>query len=147
VSRSFSPHETDSDDEPVETGSNRAFGRTVGTVAMAIGAVKAMLAATVTPVSLLIFGAGAVLFLFGLIAPARLSLVKRLWLQLGAAMAKLVNPIILALLFIVVITPLAFVMRLSGKRPLRLAPDPTASSYWLPREPTAGGPPDMRRQF
>ena len=147
MARGFSPHENFSDDEPVETGSNRAFGCTVGAIAMAIGALKAALAAAVTLLSSVLFAAGAVLFLFGLAAPARLSAVKRLWLQLGAAIAKVVNPIVLAILFAVVITPLALVMRMLGKRPLRLAPDPAASSYWLPREPAGGEASNMRRQF
>jgi hypothetical protein len=144
---SVSLHENYRDDAPIETGSNRAFGCTVGTIAMVIGATKAVLAAAVTPVSLLIFAAGAALLLVGIIAPSRLSALNRLWLRLGAMMAKVVNPIILALLFILVITPLALVMRVLGKRPLRLAPDPAAASYWIAREVADGQPSNMTRQF
>jgi len=140
-------HENYRDDEPVGAGSNRAFGCTVGAIALAIGAVKAALAVAVTPVSLLLFGAGAALLLIGIIAPARLSALNRLWLQLGSAMAKVVNPIVLALLFLLAVTPMALVMRLLGKRPLRLMPDPAAASYWIAREPADGQPSNMRRQF
>jgi hypothetical protein len=114
---------------------------------MAIGAVKAALAAAVTAASSAIFLAGAVLLLLGLIAPAWLAVPHRLWLRLGAAMAKIVNPVILALLFLLVITPLALAMRLLGKRPLRLKPAPAAATYWIAREPAAGAASDMRRQF
>ena len=143
----MSLHENYRDDEPVGAGSNRAFGCTVGAIALAIGAVKAALAVAVTPVSLLLFGAGAALLLIGIIAPARLSALNRLWLQLGSAMAKVVNPIVLALLFLLAVTPMALVMRLLGKRPLRLMPDPAAASYWIAREPADGQPSNMRRQF
>jgi large-conductance mechanosensitive channel len=140
-------HENYRADEPIDAGSNRAFGCTVGAIAMVIGAAKAGLAAAVTPISLLLFVAGATLLLIGIIAPSRLSILNRLWLRLGAVLAKVVNPIILALLFVLVVTPLAVVMRLLGKRPLRLAPDPAAASYWIARDPAEGQPSNMTRQF
>jgi hypothetical protein len=46
-----------------------------------------------------------------------------------------------------VVTPLAFSMRLMGKRPLRLAADPAAASYWIARAPGESGTSSMRRQF
>jgi hypothetical protein len=147
VSRNFSPHENYNDDEPVKTSSDRTFGCTVGTIAMVIGAVKALIAEAATPLALLIFVAGVMLLFFGLLAPARLSALNWYWLQLGAVIAKVVNPIILALLFILVVTPLAFSMRLTGKRPLRLAADPAAASYWIARAPGESRTSSMRRQF
>ena len=143
----MSLHETYRDDAPPESGSNRAFGITVGSVAMAIGVVKGALAAAFTMVSLTLFLAGAALLLLGLLAPARLAGPHRLWLRLGAALARIVNPVVLALLFLLVITPLALLLRLAGKRPLRLKPDPGAATYWIVREPAAGAASDMRRQF
>jgi len=140
-------HETYRDDAPPEAGSNRAFGCTVGGIAMALGVVKAVLAAAVTWFPLAIFLAGAMLLLLGLVAPAHLSVPHRLWLRLGTALARVVNPVVLALLFLLVITPLALVMRLVGKRPLRLKPDPRVATYWIDREPAAGAASDMRRQF
>jgi hypothetical protein len=67
--------------------------------------------------------------------------------QISAMMAITVNRILLALLFFLVVTPMALVMRITGKRPLRLAPDQTAASYWIERERQKGGPSTMRRQF
>jgi hypothetical protein len=58
-----------------------------------------------------------------------------------------VNPVILALLFFLVVSPMAFVMRIVGKQPLRLAADRTAATYWIEREPSAGGASNMSRQF
>jgi hypothetical protein len=57
-----------------------------------------------------------------------------------------VNPIVLLLLFAIVVTPTALLMRLLGRRPLRLAPDPGAASYWINREPPNGSS-TMRQQF
>ena len=140
-------HENYRDDEPIRGGSDRAFGCAVGTVLMVIGAAKALMAGAVTPVSLAIFAPGAALLLLGIAAPSRLSGLNRLWLKLGEGLSRVVNPVVLAVLFFVVVTPMALIMRMAGKRPLRLAPDPEAASYWIAREPPEGGPSSMRRQF
>jgi hypothetical protein len=114
---------------------------------MVIGAAKAFVAGAIPLVACLIFAAGALLLLLGIFAPSRLSALNRVWLKVGAAIAKVVNPIVLALLFFLVVTPMAFVMRIFGKRPLRLATDRAASSYWIDREPPEGEASSMRRQF
>src|SRR5712671_27312 len=115
MSQNFSLHENYRDEEPTEAGSDRAFGCTVGTILMVIGAAKAFLAGALPPVACLIFAAGAVLLLLGIVAPSRLSALNRLWLKVGAAIAKMVNPIVLALLFFLVVTPMAIIMRIVGK--------------------------------
>ena len=147
MSRNLSPHESYNDEEPSEAGSDRAFGCTVGIVLMGIGALKVFLAGAPHPAACLIFGAGALLLLFGIAAPSRLSVLNRLWLKVGAAIAKLVNPIVLAVLFFMVVTPMAFVVRMLGKQPLRLAPDRPAATYWINCDTPEGEVSSMRRQF
>jgi hypothetical protein len=143
----FSLHEDYHDKEPTEAGSDRGFGCTVGSILIAIGVIKALVAGAVSPIACLILAAGAVLLLLGVVAPSRLSTLNKLWLRVGTAIGKVVNPIILAVLFFLVVTPMAFLMRIVGKRPLRLAPDQTASTYWIEREPSTGESSSMRRQF
>jgi len=147
VSQNSSLHENYRDEEPTEAGSDRTFGCIVGGMLMVIGTIKAFAAGAISSVVCLIFASGALLLLLGIVAPSRLSALNRLWLKVGAAIAKVVNPIILALLFFLVVTPMAFFMRIVGKRPLRLAADRTAVTYWIEREPPAGGTSTMRRQF
>ena len=144
--QNFSPHENYRDAEPTKAGSDRAFGCTVGSILMVIGAAKAFMAGTVVPVACLIFAAGALLLSLGIVAPSRLSTVNRLWSKVGTLTAKVVNPIILALLFFPVVTPMAFVLRTSGKRPLSLAPNRAAGTYWIERRP-AGSQGSMKQQF
>ena len=147
MSQNSSLHENYRDEEPTEAGSDRTFGCTVGGMLMVIGTIKAFAAGAISSVVCLIFASGALLLLLGIVAPSRLSALNRLWLKVGAAIAKVVNPIILALLFFLVVTPMAFFMRIVGKRPLRLAADRTAATYWIECEPPAGGASTMRRQF
>lgn len=140
-------HENYQDDQMVEVGSDRAFGCTLGAILLVVGAAKAFTAETVTPVALLIAAPGIVLLLLGIVVPSWLGSLKRLWLKLGAVMATLVNPIVLALMFFLVVTPMALVMRIIGKRPLDLAPDRNAASYWIAREASERDGSSMRRQF
>jgi hypothetical protein len=147
VTQNFSLHENYGDEEPTEVGSDRAFGCTVGTILVIIGAAKAFMAGAIPPLACLIFAAGALLLFLGIFAPSRLSGLNRVWSKMGVAIGKVVNPIILALLFFIVVTPTALVMRLAGKRPLRLAADATAATYWIEREPPAGGASSMKRQY
>jgi Saxitoxin biosynthesis operon protein SxtJ len=145
--RSLSPHDPYQDQEASEAGSDRGFGCTVGSILIAIGAVKGFAAGAATVTASLFVAAGALLMLFGVIAPARLSPLKRLWLRLGTVMAAVVNPVVLAILFLLVVTPTAWLIRLLGKRTLRLTPDPASASYWITRHELEAGQSDMRRQF
>jgi len=147
VSQNSSLHENYRDEEPTEAGSDRTFGCIVGGMLMVIGTIKAFAAGAISSVVCLIFASGALLLSLGIVAPSRLSTLNRVWLKAGTVIAKVVNPIILALLFFLVVTPMAFFMRIVGKRPLRLAADRTAATYWIECEPPAGGESTMRRQF
>jgi len=147
MKENFSLHENYRDEEPAKAGSNRAFGCTVGSILIAISAIKAFVTGAVLPIGFLMFVTGAVLLLFGIIAPSRLSTLNKFWLKIGAVIGKAVSPVILALLFFLVVTPMALVMRIVGKRPLRLAPDRTAATYWIERVPSTSSGSSMRRQF
>ena len=69
------------------------------------------------------------------------------WFRLGLLLHRIVSPLVFGLLFFLVVTPVALIRRWRGASPLALKTDPTASSYWIPRQP---GPPPaetMKRQF
>ena len=60
---------------------------------------------------------------------------------------QVVNPVVLGLLFYVTVTPIALLMRVLGKDPLRLRRDPDATSYWIERTPPGPTPESMKNQF
>ena len=60
---------------------------------------------------------------------------------------KIVNPVVLGLLFYVTVTPIALLMRVLGKDPLRLRRDSDAASYWIDRTPPGPVPESMKNQF
>ena len=80
-------------------------------------------------------------------APSLLAPLNRLWLKFGLLLYKVMNPLVLGLLFFITITPIGLVMRLSGKDFLRLKIDRRAASYWIDRQPPGPPPRSMKNQF
>ncbi|MEX2617397.1 MAG: SxtJ family membrane protein [Alphaproteobacteria bacterium] len=79
--------------------------------------------------------------------PPVLALPNRLWARFGLLLHRIVNPIVMGFLFFLVVTPIAMLMRLVGKRPLQTGLDAGAASYWVRREPPGPAPETMKRQF
>ena len=146
MSRNFS-HESYHEDQAVEVGSDRTFGLTLGAILIAIGIGRSFATGLLTTVTFLVVILGVALLSLAIAAPYRLTSLNRLWLKLGVAIGNLVNPIVLGLLFFLIFTPMALLMRMLGKRPLRLAPDHAAASYWIARQPLEGETSSMRTQF
>jgi hypothetical protein len=93
-------------------------------------------------------GAVASLFLgAALFYPAALRPLNRLWLKLGLLLHKVMNPIVMALVFFSTVLPMGLLMRALGKDPLRLRPEPDANSYWIERRPPGPSPESMKDQF
>ena len=80
-----------------------------------------------------------------LAAPRQLGPLNRLWTRFGLLLSRVMNPLVLGLLFFAVVTPMGLVMRALGKDPLRRRFERGAASYWIERRPP--GPAPMSRQF
>jgi hypothetical protein len=94
------------------------------------------------------FAAAAVaILLIALLRPTLLAPFNRLWTKLALLLSKVMNPVIMGILFFLVVAPIGLVMRLFGKRPLALGIDPAAKSYWIERTPPAPLPGSMKNQF
>lgn len=59
--------------------------------------------------------------------------LNKLWMRFGLLLGMIVSPIVLGVVFFVVFTPIAFVMRLSGRDQLRLK-FRERQSYWIKRD-------------
>jgi Saxitoxin biosynthesis operon protein SxtJ len=91
-----------------------------------------------------------VAILLALVASLRahwLHPLNRVWTRLGVLMGYVVTPIVMALLFFLVVTPTAFVLRLLGKDLLQLTPVSKTDSYWIERRPPGPSPESMVNQF
>jgi hypothetical protein len=149
----MSTHESFVRADEVEGSSDRGFGLTVGGILLAVAVVRVGLGWWSSGVVHLgwfeaaLGGVGVVLLLFGLAAPAVLAPLNRAWTRLGLLLFKVVNPIVLGLIFLVTIVPIGLILRVTGKDPLRLRFDPDAQSYWIPRDPPGPAPETMPQQF
>lgn len=76
-----------------------------------------------------------------------LSPFNRAWTKVGVLMGRVATPVVTGLLFFLVVTPTAFLLRLLGKDLLHLTPVPKANSYWIERQPPGPAPKSMVNQF
>ncbi len=138
-----STHESLLRDEPVKPGSDRTFGLVMAAALVLLAGLNGwhdgrmwrwMLAAA------LLFGLAAWL------RPAVLHPLNRAWMKLGLLMHRVVNPLVMGLLFYGTILPTGLVMRLRGRDLLRLKRDRDAETYWISRPP-GPRPESMKDQF
>ena len=128
----------------VEMGSNRAFGVVFAVVFAIVAALP--LKDGGEPVWWAAGVAGA-FALVALVFPRALKPLNYVWFLVGLGLHHVVSPLVMGLLFFLTVTPVALLMRLAGKDPLRLRRDPAAASYWIARTPPGPEPQAMRRQF
>lgn len=131
----------------VEGPTDRSFGLTVGVILVGIAAIRWLVFNASPESSALIAGLGIVLLFFAIAAPQVLNLPNRLWMKFGLLLSRIVNPIVMLLMFALIFVPIALVMRLFGRDALRLRMDKEAASYWIPREPPGPTPASIIHQF
>jgi hypothetical protein len=122
----------------------RKFGLLVGLVFAALGVGSWLRHKPAAPYLLT---PGVLLMFFALAAPRALKYVYIVWMSLAIVLGFVVSNILLTLFFFVIITPIGFIARCSGKDFLSLKPDRKAASYWLPREKKSRKPQEYERQF
>ena len=76
----------------------------------------------------------AVVALCALLQPRWFRGYYRISSRIGFCLAQILGGSVLAILFLLVLTPLGWALRLAGKDPLQLKPNRTATSYWHPTE-------------
>jgi hypothetical protein len=92
-------------------------------------------------------GLTIILLVIGLFAPRILSVPARAWLALAALLNRTVSAVVLAIIYLVVITPTGIYRRLSGKDALQRRFDPAASTYWTDREEPSPRAETLPRQY
>jgi saxitoxin biosynthesis operon SxtJ-like protein len=139
-----STHEVFARDEKIVAGSDRSFGLVMAAALAAVTLLNAWHAGRVWPWT----GGIAALFLAAaLLRPGVLHPLNLIWLKFGLLLHRVVNPVIMALLFYGTVLPTGLVMRMLGKDPLRLKREPGADSYWIVRQPPGPAPESMKDQF
>jgi hypothetical protein len=90
-------------------------------------------------------GVAVVIGLLAMVWPRALAPANRIWLRIGLLLHRIVNPIVMGVVFYLVVTPFGLAMRRRGKgMTALLRPDKDATTYWLARN-DASSP--MNQQF
>jgi len=119
----------------------RRFGLTLGLAFLGLGGLARWRGRGL--VAEVLWVTASLLLLAALLAPARLRPVERAWMRWAQWMSRITTPILVGVLYFVVITPTALLMRAFGKNPLtsRRGRD----SLWVDRDEARRS--DLRRQF
>ena len=88
--------------------------------------------------------ASAIFFILGLINSKLLSPLNKSWIKLGEILGMIIAPIVMALVYFVILTPLSFIVRLFGKDLLGLKFLKEKETYWIKRKKNIGS---MKKQF
>lgn len=144
MAKALETHENFAREEHLPGGSDRSFGLVFAVVFAGVAAWSWWHAGTWWPYA----GGLAVAFAAAALAvPAVLGPLNWVWKHVGLLMSKVMNPLILAIMFFGVMLPIGLMMRWRGKDLLRLKLDRAARSYWIEREPPGPAPDTMRNQY
>ncbi len=130
-----------------EGPSNRSFGYTVGGILLLIALMKWWRASEITTVTAVIAVIGAVLVVLAFIAPATLTRANHLWLQLGLVLFRIVNPVVMFLIYVTTFVPIGFYLRLRRHDALAAQFDKNAKTYWIEKPKGDAAEATMKNQF
>ena len=85
----------------------------------------------------------SIFLLLGLINSKLLYPLNLLWVKFGELIGKIVAPLVMALIFFIILTPIGLFLRLIGKDLLNIKLNQN-KTYWIKRDKEPG---PMKRQF
>ena len=124
----------------------RQFGLMVGGVLVLIGLWK-LYQGKHKMVRLILWSVGGLLIITGSIVPTLLTPVYWIWMKLAHLLGWVNTRLLLGIIFFVIITPMAIVMKVFGRDALNRKIDKNVNSYWIPRPPIASIKEHCERQF
>ena len=126
--------------DDIKISSNRSFGIVFFIVFLLISIYPLINQGELRIWSLLI----SLLFLIlGIINSKVLSPLNKVWFKFGIFLGNIISPIIMGIIFFIVVTPIAFLMRILKKDLLNLKYNKN-SSYWIEK---TGPKSKMKNQF
>ena len=87
----------------------------------------------------------SVIFLIlGLLNSKLLSPLNNLWIKFGEILGKIIAPIVMAVIYFLILTPISLLLRLFGKDLIEMKFNNNVKSYWIKRKKHLG---TMDKQF
>jgi hypothetical protein len=122
----------------------RKFGLTVGGILLIIAALLFYLE---KPSAMYLAIMGGLLILSGIFYPKILKLLNKVWMGLALLLGFIMSRVILTILFYVVLTSIAFIAKIFGKKFMVIKYDKSAKTYWEKRSVINRKAIDYERQF
>ncbi len=88
-------------------------------------------------------GISIIFLILGLLNSKVLTPLNKIWVKFGELLGKIIAPLVMALVYFFILTPISLIMRIFGKDILNLKSS-EESSYWIKREKNIG---TMNKQF
>jgi len=88
-------------------------------------------------------GFSLIFLLITLIKPVLFEPLNNIWIKFGEILGKIIAPIVMAIIFFIIVTPISFILKLIGKDLLNTK-FLKKKTYWIKREKNIG---TMNRQF
>ena len=126
--------------DDVKIGSNRSFGIVFFLVFLIIALYPLVNDQNIRLWSLIV---SLIFLISGLINLKILTPLNKLWFKFGIFLGKIISPIIMAVIFFLVVTPIGLLMRILGKDVLNLKYN-SNKSYWIKKN---GPKSKMKNQF
>lgn len=144
MSRELSAFERRSSPVQAYRGADRLFGRIIAGICALFGLLP--LLHEREPRWSLVALAG-VFIIISWLAPKWLAPLNRFWLKVGKALGAVMEPLIMALIFFAIVTPIALIQRWRDRDTLGLRYTPDARTYWKLRNPPGPEPKSLKHQF
>lgn len=87
-----------------------------------------------------------IFFSISILKPSLLKYLNFIWFQFSLILSKIINPIILGIIFFFVITPFALIAKIFGRDILKIKKG-TKGSYWIKKESDEYSKESFRKQF
>ncbi|MCA9727411.1 MAG: sxtJ [Candidatus Eisenbacteria bacterium] len=123
----------------------REFGLVVGGAFLVLATAQLIFHGKLNPMVLYVIG--GVLVVCGLVVPQILRPFNWFWMKLSVVLGWVMNRVLLGLIFYVIFTIVATIMRLQKRDALRRHKDPAADSFWQLRPATPTPAERYERQF
>ena len=82
--------------------------------------------------------------ILGLLNSKILTPFNMAWIKLGEILGLIIAPIVMAIVYFIVLTPISLIVRVFGKDILNMKFDKKLESYWINRKKNLGS---MKKQF
>ena len=116
--------------EEIKIGSNRSFGIVFFVVFLLIAIYPLINQENIRYWSL---GVSFIFFFLGIFNSKILSPLNKLWFKFGILLSKIISPLIMGIIFFLVVTPIAFLMKIFKKDLLNLKFNKNYS-YWIEKK-------------